>query len=1374
MAVIAAAATLLSGAVIGLNNSWADGDDWWVPGTGGKRPAAILWKYKDSGGTGTDGSWGDASYSAADKNNPSVKAVEAAGIEVISENETLDDGSTRLDNGFQKLADAQNGAYKGCVERFNHNHPDQIGNAQCRVVGVGVVFNPSDKKYNGTGKYAGSGWRTAWNTVVAPYTYNHNNQDYQTSYAFADNPSRSVNSLMEESVSAGGDEIDAIVIVLDQYEPLNPEYELGSSTRSSVTGSVTAGGTDTVTDTVTLTCKTDGGCAADKTVDGRITLHWRGFDGQTAEASQDMKGMGVPQSKDATTDTTSPGFTPSSLGMGTWNPGYYWFDFDIAKTQYMKDPVHHGGETDAAESWKALIDLTISTDGTANTADMYGDGADSDDTVADTVTLSCGSATCPSNITVKGVTVTLHTPDGDSTGYPTQTVKDMTLGSTERFEFKRGKRMAAWTAGSYWFEASVNNLDTNMFVQSSVSHNADASVPGESFSKTFTGNADTKASETAPLVEDSTDAHSTSDSVTVTACEGTGQGSYCDPTDVKGTATLTFEPLDGEKVSVSKSVTVSLQHVDGDKDNPLSGASDVSFVPSDLGLGHWASGRYSYDVLFSKADNPILTADVSHRAADDSDEVFYVVPRPSKTWAHVGARVDAFDADSSTDSSTDSSASDSPTADSTASDSATADSPTDSATDSATSDSSTDSTDEPSDDDLIDADWTNQTAGDRDVYANGTRMASAATSDIPLKWLDGGFTLTDDWTNADTIFTADATEDNPTAGVTVYELTDPDSQNPVRDGKDVTSMFDITVDGHSVKAVTNDSYKAPDGVTHARYALVVKGTAKYDTAALAPESDGELTFCSVDANGHAVKGNGSDDGQHLFTNVAGTGYVLSDSNGAPVSLGTNMPWVCGIIPPSPHKDVRYDVSGDSIDTGDVTAGSDVVYTLDSGVLDVADRKALGESWDSMGFTDALNELDSYSGKWAVYGLTADGKPGEENLIASDSTGSVASKDSKDSTGSGDSADKTDSKDSAGSTDSPKDSTSDSSTDSADSTGKADSTDSPKDSTSDSKDSKDSSGKTDSTKGDAMFTASYDESTRTLSIDATPAMLARLNDADPSLDGIVRFVAAFQVTRTGVGKVDNTFRDHVNKGEWKSNTVVTQTPEQTEGLAVEKYDVDSGVTDGDRDTEDKSLRMKSDSTRIAVLVRNTGTLPLRNLKLTDETLDQTAGQVADWEYPDGWDSLVLNPGESVTVTGTLSGVTEGEKHHDRATVTGDPVPVCQRRDADPWDDAVSVESCDCSRDGTVSITGGDGVPTEMSVGVDAGPIAGCVQPRVLSASDDWWGVRPAAPLPFLPNTGSAVGVLVAVAGLFALGAGVGVWARRRRSVSDVSVSDAPGV
>lgn len=124
MAVIAAAATLLSGAVIGLNNSWADGDDWWVPGTGGKRPAAILWKYKDSGGTGTDGSWGDASYSAADKNNPSVKAVEAAGIEVISENETLDDGSTRLDNGFQKLADAQNGAYKGCVERFNHNHPD--------------------------------------------------------------------------------------------------------------------------------------------------------------------------------------------------------------------------------------------------------------------------------------------------------------------------------------------------------------------------------------------------------------------------------------------------------------------------------------------------------------------------------------------------------------------------------------------------------------------------------------------------------------------------------------------------------------------------------------------------------------------------------------------------------------------------------------------------------------------------------------------------------------------------------------------------------------------------------------------------------------------------------------------------------------------------------------------------------------------------------------------------------------------------------------------------------------------------------------------------------------------------------------------------
>ena len=58
-----------------------------------------------------------------------------------------------------------------------------------------------------------------------------------------------------------------------------------------------------------------------------------------------------------------------------------------------------------------------------------------------------------------------------------------------------------------------------------------------------------------------------------------------------------------------------------------------------------------------------------------------------------------------------------------------------------------------------------------------------------------------------------------------------------------------------------------------------------------------------------------------------------------------------------------------------------------------------------------------------------------------------------------------------------------------------------------------------------------------------------------------------------------------------------------------------------------------------------------------------GEVVDLKYPDDWDTLVLKPGESVTVTGTLKGVTK--THTDRVKVTGTPLVECPVTVTDPF-------------------------------------------------------------------------------------------------------------
>ena len=104
----------------------------------------------------------------------------------------------------------------------------------------------------------------------------------------------------------------------------------------------------------------------------------------------------------------------------------------------------------------------------------------------------------------------------------------------------------------------------------------------------------------------------------------------------------------------------------------------------------------------------------------------------------------------------------------------------------------------------------------------------------------------------------------------------------------------------------------------------------------------------------------------------------------------------------------------------------------------------------------------------------------------------------------------------------------------------------------------------------------------------------------------------------------------------------------------------------------------------------------------------------------WDTLVLKPGESVSVTGTLKGVREGETHTDRAIVTGTPLVECAPSNGDPFNDKTD---------------GGEDTDPEYSTG-DVTEIDGkqlCADTQTTSNTDDWNGYR-AKPL---ASTGTAV-------------------------------------
>ena len=318
LALLAAAATLAGGLTAGTAYAGGGGGD--QGGTGGGGSSAQFWSYKDD----ASGSWG----SATDLNSVS-RAMAAVGV--------------RMDDSAGKAAKALSDANAECVAGFHQRHPGE-GDGDCRVVAVGAASGngPTTSVWNGSGVYDAKIWKDNWYKYIAPGDYNYAGfRHYKTSTVFDDDPSNSVDKIMESHVDSTR---SIVVIVLDKYQPAPPDYTLSVATKASGT-TTKAGDTGNVADTITTSRN---GSGIDENVSGTSTLRWIGVDGTTRTASKQFT------MNNNASQNVSFSYRDMDASWKSWPAGKFTFDVSFAKQGRMAGAVSLNGDADANERWQAL------------------------------------------------------------------------------------------------------------------------------------------------------------------------------------------------------------------------------------------------------------------------------------------------------------------------------------------------------------------------------------------------------------------------------------------------------------------------------------------------------------------------------------------------------------------------------------------------------------------------------------------------------------------------------------------------------------------------------------------------------------------------------------------------------------------------------------------------------------------------------------------------------------------------------------------------------------------------------------------------------------------------------------------------------------
>ena len=314
VAALTAVATLAGGGMVAAT-AMADGGGGWAPGSAGSVGGAVIgWAYEDN----NNGGFGGATLDAF------KKAVAKMGATYNNYN----GGADKAANTAITMANNE------CVARFNDKHPGETAN--CRMVAVGVVATPTTHSYSGEGFATASYWSDAWNKNIAPGVYRNNGASYDTNDGFSDAPERSVDSI---AASQWNNSPVAIVIMLNQYEPVQPNYHLSVSTQAAEM-SGQSGDTKDASDVITLS--SDG--SKTENVNGTATLHWRGVDGTEKTVAKQFTASNKGSA------TVSASFKDMDASWESWPAGKRWWDVDVAKQGNMAEAVSHKGENDGKES----------------------------------------------------------------------------------------------------------------------------------------------------------------------------------------------------------------------------------------------------------------------------------------------------------------------------------------------------------------------------------------------------------------------------------------------------------------------------------------------------------------------------------------------------------------------------------------------------------------------------------------------------------------------------------------------------------------------------------------------------------------------------------------------------------------------------------------------------------------------------------------------------------------------------------------------------------------------------------------------------------------------------------------------------------------
>ena len=352
LALLTAVATLAGGLTAGT--AYAGGEGGNRPGTGGSGAATQFWAYKDT----ADGSWG----SSTDLNSV-ARAMKAVGV-------TMDDSSGKA---AAALADANS----RCVAGFHQRHPGE-GDGDCRVVAVGAVSGngSTTSVWNGSGIADVSIWLDNWNKYVAPGDYNYaGTRHYKTSTAFDDDPSMSVDKLMERYVSSTA---SIVIIALDKYQPAPPNYDLTVTTTHKQRTDLKVGSTDPIGDTLHAS---NNGSSIKESLNGTAIIHYEGQKNGYVAAKTVSKPITFANNGDTQLENLA---TPADFGMSHWQEGQYWIDIQVAKQGKMKSAVDTT-DKDPSETWTVsaepptpptkTIDEGVSADSMTNrTVITYGTG----------------------------------------------------------------------------------------------------------------------------------------------------------------------------------------------------------------------------------------------------------------------------------------------------------------------------------------------------------------------------------------------------------------------------------------------------------------------------------------------------------------------------------------------------------------------------------------------------------------------------------------------------------------------------------------------------------------------------------------------------------------------------------------------------------------------------------------------------------------------------------------------------------------------------------------------------------------------------------------------------------------------------------------